>query len=293
MTLDISVCIPTYNQPELAFRAVNSSLAQTGCSFEVIVTDDTRDNAVKNSLEPFFNDPRFHYFKNSEQLGAIGNWNEAAKRANGRIIKILHHDDWFCDNNCLEKMTSPILNGQTPITFSACKAMSHSGNQLFIHNASHTQLQQAKEQPLILGVRNFIGAPSVSAVHRDAFLPFDKEFTWLSDVDFYIRILKFSGRKFIYIHDPLINITVDGNSQLSRDCENKKFRTALEYLRLFSKNQNLHIDISELNGLFTGIGSNLNFIEICKYLYFAVRFNLLDITKPALIGFARKKLRII
>ena len=35
--------------------------------------------------------------------GATGNWNEAVRHASGEYIKIMHHDDWFTDRDCLAR----------------------------------------------------------------------------------------------------------------------------------------------------------------------------------------------
>ena len=207
---------------------------QKGCDFEVIVCDDSDNNSVKESLLDI-KDSRIKYFKNSTRLGAIENWNQSIRYANYNIIKILHHDEWFVADDGLLKSVEPILLGEAVIVFSACKAFSFQEGELSKHAANVNQLKLLRDNPSSLVFGNFIGAPSVVTFNKDLNIFFDKKFVWLSDIDFYIRLLHAAKGNFVYLPEALINVTQDSMHQLSRECENQRLRSLIENINLFSQ----------------------------------------------------------
>jgi len=233
MSRRVSVCIPTYRQPELAVRAVGSALDQAGCDLEVVVTDDSPDDGVRASLKQF-GDARLKYFKNERRLGAINNWNEALRRSEGAIKKVLHHDDWFPHRDCLAQFVEPIASGRSKIVFAACNAKASDGRLLFVQRARPEQIESFRKAPQSLVFGNFIGAPSVAAFHGTLRERFDPNYLWVSDVDFYIRLVEESGGEFVYVDEPLVNISTDLPDQISRECERDRASSFYEYAALIS-----------------------------------------------------------
>ena len=43
------------------------------------------------------------YYKNIKVLGTPENWNESIRKAKGAWIKLMHDDDWFANENSLQK----------------------------------------------------------------------------------------------------------------------------------------------------------------------------------------------
>src|SRR4051812_28627567 len=97
----VSICIPAYKRVLFLKRLLDSISGQTYKDFEVIVTDDTPGNEVKDLCEHYKNRFPLYYFKNLLQLGTPENWNESIRRSNGEWIKLMHDDDWFADENSL------------------------------------------------------------------------------------------------------------------------------------------------------------------------------------------------
>ena len=236
MTKLVSVCIPAYRQSTLLIRAVRSVLSQENCEFEVVITDDSPDTEVLSALGELLTHPKVRYFKNPQRLGAVANWNESLRRATGEVIKVLHHDDWLNSPNALAELVEPIFSGRSAVTFSACRSMSLNELELSVHRASSDKLTELGHSIDSLVFSNFFGAPSVVAFKRSLCVQFDTRYTWLSDVDFYIRAIKTANYKFEYVDKLLICATAESPLQLSRDCENDRVRTLLEYVLLFSEN---------------------------------------------------------
>jgi len=234
MTCQVSVCIPAYQEPELAARAVGSALDQVGCDIEVVVTDDSPDDRVRQGLAPFLLDRRLKYFRNEERLGAINNWNEALRRSSGAVKKVLHHDDWFAHQDALRRFVDPIASGHAKIVFSACNERTPGGGSDFVRVAPPEQIDRLRKTPRLLALGNFIGAPSVIAFHASLQERFNPKYLWVSDVDFYVRLIEEAGGDFIYVDEALLNIGTLLPSQLSRECQRERLRSFYEHADLIS-----------------------------------------------------------
>lgn len=102
----VSICIPTYQRPELLERAVRSCLAQTYPHFEIRITDNSLDDASGQRIARL-KDPRIHYHHNGTNLDPHGNSNLVAKQATGQYIKFLMDDD-LLKPRCLEFMVAAL-----------------------------------------------------------------------------------------------------------------------------------------------------------------------------------------
>src|SRR5688572_26907459 len=91
----ISVCIPTYKNPAYVVRLLNSVTIQTYTDFEVVITDNSPDNAVELVVEQFKNRFPIRYQRNVPAVNMGENFNKGLQNARGRWIKMMHDDDWF------------------------------------------------------------------------------------------------------------------------------------------------------------------------------------------------------
>src|SRR3990167_7102617 len=104
----ISICIPTYEMHGGALKMLTRSFdmlkKQTFKDFEVVVSDNSEDDVVKNlCASPEYKMLNINYFKNPRK-GLAQNSNEAIKNAKGEIIKILYMDDYLANENSLQKI---------------------------------------------------------------------------------------------------------------------------------------------------------------------------------------------
>lgn len=102
----VSICIPTYQRPELLERAIRSCLAQTYPHFEIQITDNSLDDASGQRVARL-KDSRILYHKNETNLGPYGNINRVAALATGTYIKFLMDDD-LLKPRCLELMVAAL-----------------------------------------------------------------------------------------------------------------------------------------------------------------------------------------
>ena len=88
----ISVILPVYNGSKTIKRAVDSILAQTYDSFELIIINDGSTDETKNILN-LFKDKRIVLINNQKNLGKVHALNNGILRAKGKYIAFLDADD--------------------------------------------------------------------------------------------------------------------------------------------------------------------------------------------------------
>lgn len=90
----VSILIPVYMRADLAVQAIRSALNQDYGNIEIIVGDNCSPDGTFEKLNSLFgNNLNITIFRNENNLGAVGNWEECLKRAHGKYIKFLWSDD--------------------------------------------------------------------------------------------------------------------------------------------------------------------------------------------------------
>ena len=233
MTINVSICIPAYKQPQSLKKAIESVLMQSYTNYEIIISDDTPDDSVKQIVEQF-KTTSIRYFKNENPLGSPENWNNAIRQAKGIYIKILHHDDYFCSKDSLKKFVSALdLNPGTDFAFSYSDILFKKANEHFLHKQSNAQLSRLKTDIEFLFFRNIIGDPSAVIFKNDKATIFNKNYKWLVDVEFYITYLK-KNNNFVFIKEALVTIVDGGEDQITQEVSNDMELVISENLNLFS-----------------------------------------------------------
>ncbi len=177
----LSICIPAYDAngeaKGLFARNLDMLKKQTLKDFEIIVTDNSENNTVKNLCEnPLYQSLHIKYFKNPRK-GIAVNTNEAIKRAGGKFIKILYMDDYLANENSLQDIIDN-FKGNWLVT--GCGHDKGDGKIKNIHFPKYNK-------NIYLG-KNTIGSPSVITIKNEGLLLFDEDLTWLLDCDYYKRL---------------------------------------------------------------------------------------------------------
>ena len=87
---EISICIPTRNRPEFLCEAVQSCLVQTYRSLEILISDDSDDEASERALGALSisDRVRLRYWRNTPPLGQAGNVNRLFDSASASRLVI-------------------------------------------------------------------------------------------------------------------------------------------------------------------------------------------------------------
>ena len=90
-----TIAIPTYKRTSFLKEALDSALQQINFTdYEVIVLDNNPERGCETEkLIQNYQDCRLSYFKNSQNIGMVNNWNKCFLLSNGSYITILHDDD--------------------------------------------------------------------------------------------------------------------------------------------------------------------------------------------------------
>ena len=237
----ISICIPAYKQPESLEYLFRSILEQSIQPFEIIVTDDSDDESVKNLCES--SELPIKYYKNTPALGSPENWNFAISKATGNWVKLIHHDDYFTHKKALETLTNAALkHPDVDYFYSGTTIQKGFNGRTFIYGVNMDHINNLNRIPAYLFSINLIGAPSTGFFRNGINLTYDKSLIWLVDIEFYIRLIK--NYKVKYIEDPLIT-TVISESQLSASLKNNREYEIKEFMYCYVKLYNYLDDLNK------------------------------------------------
>jgi len=99
----VSVVIPAYNCAKTLQAAVDSALLQE-VSLEVLVLNDCSKEPLDDAMHRYAEDPRVHYIKNEENLGAAGTRNKGVALAQGEYIAFLDADDYWAEDKLKKQL---------------------------------------------------------------------------------------------------------------------------------------------------------------------------------------------
>lgn len=90
----VSVLVPLFHTEPEHFRAmVDSVLAQTFTDFELLLLNDSPEDASLREMVALYDDPRIRFEENEKNLGISAARNRLIDMARGEYLAILDHDD--------------------------------------------------------------------------------------------------------------------------------------------------------------------------------------------------------
>jgi len=226
-----SIAIPAYgyNGRGNAYLEHNLSVLekQTFKDFEVVVSDHSVDDTIKNVYDKWKDKLNINYHVNDKGRGYISpNLNVAIKHCKGKWIKILFQDDFLYDENSLQKTNDYILNNKNVIWLATEFYHSNDGINLYNHYVP-------KWVDNIWTGNNTMGCPSVITIKNEDLTLFEEKIDWLMDVEYYKRMFDKHGQPNIMNEITVINRTnisdreshsfTDSHMQFELDFVNKKF----------------------------------------------------------------------
>lgn len=228
----ISICIPAYKNTAYLERLISSISIQTFKNYEVVISDDSPDDSVRDFISELAFINHLRYYKNATPLGTPENWNAAISMSKGEWIKIMHDDDWFSTEHSLQQFVDAIRQHPEAsfIYASYTNVDLHNGRETAVRNSGWRR-QLLNSHPFILMSKNVIGPPSAIIYQRQDAIRFDNKLKWLVDIDFYIRYLR--ANKAFYVDKQLVKIGISANqvtkySSMVREVEIPEFFAVLQ-----------------------------------------------------------------
>lgn len=223
----VSIAIPCYEMGGNGVKYLNFSLnkilIQNYPNIEVIISDHSKDDKIKNYIKKWDQLLTIKYIKNTHKRGSSSaNINTALKHCTGDLIKILFQDDYLLEPNSLSTQVNYFLKTDAQWLATAC---GHSNDHINITNP-----HSPKYNDLIAYGKNTISSPSVIMVKNQDLELFDENLIWLMDCEYYKRMYDKFGLPAIcnyitvinYLHPDQVSNTL-ANDQVRKD--------ELEYVR--------------------------------------------------------------
>lgn len=243
----VSICIPAYKQVEYLRKALRSVEVQTFTDYEIVLTDDSSDDAVQNLLKEFDFKEKLRYFKNSPALGSPANWNLAILESEGEYIKILHHDDFFTSTTSLQHFVNLLdQNPKALFAFSGAVVDLVAFNTQKKNVCTSADLKKIIKNPEELLFSNKIGAPSATIVRNQKDIFFDVQLKWLVDIDWYITLLR-KNSLVVHTQKTLICTTHGAEGQVTQAVQNDRDIQLKEHLYLLNKLWSPSLNFSKLS----------------------------------------------
>ena len=236
----VSVIIPTYKRSTVICRAVDSVLAQTLDSVEVIVVDDNgigTEAGIKTAevMEKNYSDiTKVHYIQHEKNKNGSAARNTGIRAAHGEFISFLDDDDIYLPER-LEKMVARLE--ELGSEWGACytgyvKNMKNGGKQYSAEKNEGDLFKQALMRSLYIGSgSNLFFRKSVV----DDIGEFNETFKRNQDLEYLIRVL--AKYKMAYVDSVEMEIFYDVRTVSLTDEQSQ------ERERIFRKNFDPYLNL--------------------------------------------------
>lgn len=222
----ISIAIPTWEShgrgEEFLDDLLRTIEIQTFKDFEVVISDHSVNNNLLEVIEQFKDKFKIVYFKNENDRGnGPSNTNTVIERCSGEIIKIMFQDDFFYDDEALEKIHNCFTKD---VNWLLCGS-NHTSDDGYNF---YWDLYPKWNDDIIRGV-NTVGSPSCLAIKRELSnqVKFDSNLVMMMDCDyFYLLYTKF-GEPY-YLNDVLITNRCHKDQISSKYYTKKNYQQDLE-----------------------------------------------------------------
>ena len=199
----VSIAIPTWENngrgAEFLDDLIRTIEIQTLTDYEVIVSDHSENFDVKNVVKYYEKKGmNIKHVRNTENRGnGPANTNVAIDLCSGEIVKIMFQDDFFYDDEALEKIYDALTESDKDWLVCGCNHTQTDGRDFY------WTLMPTWNNELLKGV-NSISSPSVMAFKNDKVKDrFDENVVMMMDCEMYYRMEKSHGRP-IFLHDDLV-----------------------------------------------------------------------------------------
>lgn len=218
MNNKVSIAIPTWESHGRGAEFLDDLLRtieiQHFKDFEVVISDHSENDDLVNKVKEFDTKFQIKYIKNNKNRGnSPANLNNAIDNCSGEIIKIMFQDDFFYDDEALEKIYYSLADSEKMWLLNGCNHTKDNGNSFY------WEFYPKFNPDLLRGV-NTISSPSVVAFKNNVDNRFDPNIVYFMDLDFYYG-MKQKYDDPIFYNDILISNRVHDDS-ISNKLSNKE-----------------------------------------------------------------------
>jgi glycosyltransferase involved in cell wall biosynthesis len=165
-----SVIVPTYDRPSYLLEALESVRHQTIEDFECLVVDDEGPGNIELP-----EDPRFRIIRRERNGGVAASRNTGFEHSRGRFLAFLDDDDMMTPTR-LELADEGLARQPVALCWVRYMHRPPGANRLL-----EGDVRGKLHEGLTPG-------PGMTALRRDAFLPFDDRFRCVEDTEWWVRL---------------------------------------------------------------------------------------------------------
>lgn len=197
----LSILLPAFNHAA-GIQQVLRSLGTRGHAndIEIIVSDDSTDSRCAASIQSAVSAwANARYARNLPPRGAVSNWNHLLAQATGQYCLLMHHDEYFENEDVLVRALDLLRANPAPGGIvMTCRVRQRNGLAR-LHMPAWLAEHVSLRWPRYLLRRNLWGPPSVLILRRDLYEDYDERLRWLVDVELYSRVLQRCGACVIFM----------------------------------------------------------------------------------------------
>lgn len=203
----VTICVPTYNGARYLSEALRCIEMQTYRNIEVVLCDDASSDETPSILKEYARcRSNVRLYRNSCNLGMVGNWNACAAYARGEFVKFLFQDD-IIHPDAVAALVDRALATNSVLT--ACRRelrfesddVSHQIRKNLLRHAVHMESFQSQAEYFeprefateiaLQPTSNLFGEPTAVLFSTAAFRrgrPFDNRLIQICDADLFNRL---------------------------------------------------------------------------------------------------------
>ena len=205
--MKISIITATFNREAVIGHSVSSLYSQTYHDFEHLVVDGaSTDNTLQ--LINAYTDDRTVMVSEPDN-GVCDAFNKGLARASGDIVGFLHSDDFFADENALERVASTFKECGCDLVYGDLDYVSSSDPTKIIR---HWRAGIFSRRALQLGWMPPHPTVFVTRELLNLIGQFDCRYKISCDYDFLVRCLTMNGIRAQYIQGTLVKMRLGGVS---------------------------------------------------------------------------------
>lgn len=208
--MKISIIFLNYNRSEEINYSVKKTLLQNYSNFEIIVVDNNSDDDSINKLKENFSS-KIILFESKENLGVAGGRNKGAELSSGEVLVFIDDDAHFNDVECLSNIYN-LFNKNKDIGVVGFKVLDVKGEvRDWVYNKNtinHNEKTFLTNQ--YVGCGHAIKAELFKKLKGYS----KKLFFWGEEIEFCMKVFKYTDKKIIYYPHVSITHRVSSNSRL-------------------------------------------------------------------------------
>jgi len=216
--MKLSVAIPTHQIERSGYffkRCLDSLWNQTFQDFEIVVSDNSNNDVIED-ICAFYGGIR--YFRNPPK-GMADNHNEAIRRSQGELIKLLQMDDFMVDEDSLQEIVGNFEDKDWWL-ITGCLHIKNNGDLYNYHESIWNDRIYTGD--------NTLGSISTLTIRNKSPMLFDESLSWVVDCDLYKRYYdKYGLPKMLKTANVVIDV---GTHRLTRTLSDELKRKEMDLL---------------------------------------------------------------